>query len=95
MSRSRLSILAVFVFLAIQATEAFAFDQADVLQLLAAARKSPPLALQSSAASALASPESIIVDQTARLAKEDEAAFKLLSTCEGRFGALRRTLGKR
>jgi hypothetical protein len=30
--------------------------------------------------------------QLGRLEKEEDAAFKLLSTCEGRFGSLRRTL---
>lgn len=92
MHRSAILLAAAVILLAVHSTEAQSFDRAGVLQSITAARKPPALPLPPGAMAAPVSPESIIADQTARAAKEEDAAFKLLSTCEGRFGTLRRKL---
>ena len=92
MKRSFLRPIAALMVLAAMASNALAFDRDGVLKLISGARKPPSLVLPLGAMAAPATAESVQADQLARLAKEEDAAFKLLSTCEGRFGSLRRTL---
>jgi hypothetical protein len=69
---------------------ALAFERAEVLSQIAAARPKPAAPPPPGVAMAPAAVN--VDDQARRAAKESEAAFTLMSTCEGRFGALRRTL---
>lgn len=92
MNRTTLLVFIALASTALYSANALSFDRAGVLQDISAARKPPPTPSPVGVFAAPASPESVIADQAKRAAKEEDAAFKLLSTCEGRFGTLRRQL---
>lgn len=75
---------------AIGPPQAAAFDANAVLEDISAARNKP--ASRAPRGTAAAPAVVSTSEQTTRAAKEEEAAFRLLSTCEGRFGSLQRTL---
>lgn len=66
-----------------------AFDAAAVLRDISAARAS---ATASPPPGVMAMPVDPTEAQRSRLEKEESAAFTLMSTCEGRFGSLQKTL---
>jgi hypothetical protein len=79
--------------LAAAALPAFAaFDAGAVLGDIGAARKKPVAAPPPGVMAATLSPTDVLADQIRRAGKEEDASFRLLATCEGRFGTLQRTL---
>lgn len=86
------SYAAVGLLLAAQIQYASAFDASAVLKDITAARQPPTVQLPPGAMAAPLTAADVRIAQTARAAKEEEAAFRLMSTCEGRFGSLRTQL---
>lgn len=72
------------------AADSFAFDRSSILQLISAAR--PPLQSAPGLALAAPDPQATLLDQQQRLKAEETAWNDLMSTCEGRFGYMRRSL---
>lgn len=89
MKTKLLAIAAASLLTITVSTDARAFDAAAVLRDIAAARVSatanPPRGV-------MAMPADPTEAQLARLEKEESAAFTLMSTCQGRFGSLQKTL---
>jgi hypothetical protein len=92
MRRAIRPFVAVSWLLAAQIPYASAFDATAVLRDISAARQPATLQLPPGAIAAPLGAADVQAIQAARVEKEEEAAFRLMSTCEGRFGSLRAQL---